>query len=101
MKEIIPTQMTNTTKVHNPGFEVHQSNGTGVVFKRVIPPKGRKTKELYKIEMGLPKVTMLYFSDEELSRLREIEEEISGKIIVPKKGVFEKVVHGLRRIIAE
>ena len=82
------------------GFEIHEISESSVIFKRVIPIKGRNPKEVYQIEMGLPKVTMVYFSDNDLSRLREIEKEISEKIST-KKGKFSNIIRAIGRLIVE
>jgi len=66
-------------------FEVIESNEDGVVFKRVLAKKGRNRREKYNAEMKLAKVTMKYFSVEELAELHRIEGAISGKVVINDK----------------
>lgn len=82
------------------GFEVLESNESGVIFKRVIAARGRKLKDVQRIEMTLPKVRMVYFSEDDLNRLNQIEGEISRNIST-KKGRLEQVIDGLKKFIVE
>ncbi|MBY0482136.1 MAG: hypothetical protein K2Q21_12320 [Chitinophagaceae bacterium] len=68
------------------GFEVFESDENSVVFKRVIPSKGRKPKEKEAIELNLPKATMHLFNQEDISRLKVIEQELTKHLQVAQPG---------------
>lgn len=58
------------------GFEVLEDNDDSVVLKRVISSKGKKKEDVTKIELGLPKVTIHYFNENDFNVLKEIEKDL-------------------------
>jgi hypothetical protein len=58
------------------GFEVLEDNDDSVVLKRVISSKGKKKEDVTKIELGLPKVTIHYFNENDFNVLKEIENDL-------------------------
>ncbi len=58
------------------GFEVLEDNEDSVVLKRVISSKGKRKEDVTKIELGLPKVTIHYFDENDFNILKEIENDL-------------------------
>lgn len=88
--------MNNTTK-KNVGFEVFESDENSVVYKRVLPDKGRTKKELIKHELDQPRATMHLFDQNDIQKLKEIEKELIKQINVEKNSrnwyeIFAKVL---------
>ena len=74
-------------------FEVFESDENSVVFKRVVPDKGRKAKEVQEIELNLPKATMHLFNQDDIARLKIIEKELMRQIelVQPNKSWYDFV----------
>jgi hypothetical protein len=71
----------------NIGFEVLSENEENIVYKRVLT-SNIPSKEKYKREMSLPKVTMHYFDIEDIEKLQRIQSQIAEKYVVKKEGDF-------------
>ena len=69
------SKQQNDVKV---GFETLSEDENSIVLKRVLTRQGSK-KDKSEIEMSLPKLTLHLFDEEDLQRLKEIEEELSSK----------------------
>jgi hypothetical protein len=65
-------------------FEILDSSDESVVFKRVVAAKGRKPKEINKIEMSLPTATVKCFNQEDFENLKRIESEIHESMNIYK-----------------
>jgi len=76
------------------GFEVLHKDNNSVTFKRLIPLKNRKPKEVRAVELDLTKVTVKYFDKDDLIHLQKIGDGIyktyadSGK----SKSIPQKVI---------
>ena len=82
-------------------FEVLESNNKKVIYKRVLPAKGRKAHIKLRDEMALPKVTLRCFSLEDIKRLHKIEGEISKGYKTKHNGKFSQFKKGLKEFMID
>mgnify|MGYP006924538688 CR=1 FL=1 len=82
-------------------FEVLESNNKKVIYKRVLPAKGRKAHVKLRDEMSLPKVTLRCFSLEDIKRLHKIEGEISKEYRTRHLGKLSQIKKGLKGFIID
>lgn len=75
--------MNNQLK-NNLGFEVLESDENSVVYKRVLPDKGRKRKDVLTRELELPKATMHLFDERDIQKLKQIEQELIQQMSLGK-----------------
>ncbi|MGD1945877.1 MAG: hypothetical protein ACFB0A_06385 [Croceivirga sp.] len=68
--------------IQNPRFQIKNQTSESVTYKRIIKSKGRKPKEVQKIEDELPTATIHTFSQEEYEKLKEIESKLVHEIEV-------------------
>ncbi|WP_439695545.1 hypothetical protein ACFGVS_21620 [Mucilaginibacter sp. AW1-7] len=75
------------------GFEVLDARDHSIVYKRVIPTKGRTAKENTQIELSLPKATLYCFDSDDFNKLKIIEKQIVEKMEVskPSKSLYSKL----------
>lgn len=73
-------------------FEVLDVDKKRVVFKRILPSKGRSAKETRKLELQQPKVVLHFFDENDLKSLNAIEVKISEAYQKPKEGGLSKIM---------
>ncbi|RRD58380.1 hypothetical protein [Tannerella forsythia] len=77
--------MATKEKAVQVNFEILDSNEDNAIFKRIVKSKGRTPKEIKQIEKTLPITTIHYISEEEFTRLKEIEAILIEEFLSSKK----------------
>ena len=61
-------------------YEIKEISDYGVVYQRVITPKGRNKKEVEKEVQKLPTATLHSWTQEEYDKLKELEKKIYSEM---------------------